>query len=30
VLPPLKPLTKAQLQKLRTEMERLHVLNGES
>ena len=30
VLPPLKPLTEAQLKKLRNEMERLHLLNGET
>ena len=30
VLPPLKPLTKPQLEKLRGEMERLQLLNGES
>jgi len=29
VLPPLKPLSEAQLEKLRNEMERLHLLNGE-
>lgn len=28
VLPPLKPLTEPQLEKLRLEMERLHLLNG--
>ena len=28
VLPPLKPLSEAQLEKLRHEMERLHLLNG--
>lgn len=28
VLPPLKPLTESQLEKLRNEMERLHLLNG--
>jgi dihydrodipicolinate synthase/N-acetylneuraminate lyase len=30
VLPPRKPLTEAQLEKLRHEMERLHLLNGKS
>ena len=30
VLPPLKPLTEAQLEKLRSEMERLRLLNGET
>jgi dihydrodipicolinate synthase/N-acetylneuraminate lyase len=30
VLPPLKPLTESQLEKLRHEMERLHLLNGET
>ncbi|SRR5579885_38536 len=29
VLPPLKPLTEAQLEKLRQEMARLHLLNGQ-
>jgi len=30
VLPPLKPLTDSQLEKLRLEMERLHLLNGQA
>ncbi len=30
VLPPLKPLTELQLEKLRNEMERLHLLNGQT
>jgi 4-hydroxy-tetrahydrodipicolinate synthase len=30
VLPPLHPLTQSQLEKLRQEMERLHLLNGEA
>lgn len=30
VLPPLKPLTESQLEKLRNEMERLHLLNGQT
>jgi dihydrodipicolinate synthase/N-acetylneuraminate lyase len=30
VLPPLRPLSAAQLEKLRTEMEHLHLLNGKS
>jgi len=30
VLPPLKPLTEPQLEKLRHEMERLHLLNGQT
>jgi len=30
VLPPLKPLSETQLEKLRHEMERLHLLNGEA
>jgi dihydrodipicolinate synthase/N-acetylneuraminate lyase len=30
VLPPLKPLTESQLKKLRNEMERLHLLNGQA
>ena len=29
VLPPLKPLTESQMKKLRNEMERLHLLNGQ-
>ncbi len=28
VLPPLKPLSESQLEKLAAEMERLHLLNG--
>jgi dihydrodipicolinate synthase/N-acetylneuraminate lyase len=28
VFPPLKPLSELQLEKLRAEMERLHLLNG--
>jgi len=30
VLPPLKPLSESQLEKLRQEMERLHLLNGQA
>ncbi|HEV2435722.1 MAG TPA: dihydrodipicolinate synthase family protein [Verrucomicrobiae bacterium] len=30
VLPPLKPLTEAQLEKLRNEMDRMHLLNGQT
>src|SRR5262249_35441222 len=30
VLPPLRPLSPAQLDKLRSDMERLHLLNGKS
>jgi hypothetical protein len=30
VLPPLRPLSAAQLEKLRAEMEHLHLLNGKS